>query len=117
MKKIVTGMAALILAASLSVGYAQDAVTGATVQKKKVTTEQQDSVRVKKSRTFRERAQVAADSIRAKGTRFGQRAAEGTAVFVDSVGAKGQRIGEKAMPMADTVVTRTRKAWKALKGE
>ena len=63
------------------------------------------------------KATVVADSIRSKGTRIGKKVAEGTAVVVDSAGSKGTRIGKKAVVVADTIAHRSKKAWKAMKGE
>lgn len=77
----------------------------------------QDKTPQERREAFKERSQVVADSIRSKGTRFGKRVAEGTAVAVDSVGSKGQRVGRKARVVGDTVAVRSKKAWKALKGE
>lgn len=65
----------------------------------------------------RRRSAIVADSVRSKGTRIGQRVAEGTAVVVDSVGAKGARLGKKSMVLGDSLVQRSRRAVKALKGE
>lgn len=66
---------------------------------------------------FRNKSRVVADSIRTKGTRVGQKVAEGTADFVDSIGPRAERFGEKAKVVGDTIVQRSKRAWKVLKGE
>lgn len=68
-------------------------------------------------RTFKERSEVVADSIRSKVPRFGKRVAEKSAVIVDSIGSKGTRVGRKAKVVGDTVAVRSKKAWKVMKGE
>lgn len=57
------------------------------------------------------------DSIRVKGIRLGHKIAEGALVAADSIKAYGMRVGEKAQPLADTIVERSRQAWRVLKGE
>ena len=57
------------------------------------------------------------DSIRAKSVRLGQKIAEGALVAADSIKAYGIRVGEKAQPLADTIVERSRQAWRVIKGE
>ena len=66
---------------------------------------------------FRNKSRVVADSIRTKGTRIGQKVAEGTADFVDSIGPRAERVGEKAKVVGDTIIQRSKRAWKVMKGE
>lgn len=63
------------------------------------------------------RAVVRTDSIRLKSQRLGHRIAESTEVAADSIGAFGERVGEKMQPVADTIVQRSRRAWRALTGK
>lgn len=63
------------------------------------------------------RAVIRTDSIRVKSQRLGHRIAESTEVAADSIGAFGERMGEKMQPVADTIVQRSRRAWRALTGK
>jgi len=77
----------------------------------------QDNKPTEAKRTFKERSEVVADSIRAKAPRVGRRIAERSVVIADSIGEKGARAGQRAKVIGDTVAVRSKKAWKAIKGE
>lgn len=90
------------------------------------TMEAQDNNKTPQERreAFKERTVVVADSIRAKLPRAARRVAESAAVvaektpvFVDSAAVQTERLGRKAVMMGDTIVERSKKAWKAMKGE
>lgn len=82
-----------------------------------VATASAQEKRTPEKRTFKERSEVVADSIRAKVPRFGKRVAEKSAVIVDSIGEKGTRVGRRAKVVGDTMAVRSKKAWKVMKGE
>jgi len=77
----------------------------------------QDKTTASEKRTFKERTEVVADSIRAKAPRLGKKIADKSVVVADSIGQKGARVGRKAKVVGDTVAVRSKKAWKAIKGE
>ena len=91
------------------------------------------------NRTFKQKSEVVADSVRAKGLRIGRKVADGAVLAADSVAAKAPRIGRKLADgmrvvgdsieskapnatrktrnAADTIAVRSKRAFKALKGE
>lgn len=103
----------LVMALAAASTMAGTSYASAQEQKQEVKKE----VNQEESKTFKMRSRVVADSIRQKGTRWGKKVAEGTAVAVDSVGSKGERLGRKAKVKADTLGRRSKRAWKVLRGE
>ena len=91
------------------------------------------------NRTFKEKSEVLADSIRSKGMRFGKKVADGSVEIADSVKSKAPRVGkkikrgaetvgdsieskfprvkEKTVNAADSVAARSKRAWNALRGK
>lgn len=57
------------------------------------------------------------DSVKAKSHRFGERVAEVTTVLIDSASVKGSRFANKSLEVGDTLIRRSKKAWKVMRGE
>lgn len=63
------------------------------------------------------RTAVLADTAATRGIRFGREMAARTAVALDSAAVIGERLGRRSLVMGDSLVQRSKRAWRALKGE